>query len=125
MKKMMIPLLLVIVILSGCGQNKGGQDTGMFEYPNQEKITITYNGDIIQVTNKDQIQEMIHLCKEYDWKERDSVSYTKEDCTIWVDFNTDRAVIGLVPDSLDGFLNNSPIKIPSSFVEIVNSLLEG
>lgn len=124
MKNRCIPLLLVLLLVSGCGQNKGGSGTGMFEYPNQEAITITYHGEVLQVTNQDKMQEIINLCKEYDWEECDAVSYTKEDCNIWIDFNTDRAVIGFVSDSSNGVLNNTPIKIPSSLIDIVNSLID-
>lgn len=111
--KMGIILIIIvsflIVSMTGCQkiqQRKGGEGTGMFDFPEVSTITIsTKEGKTVKISDPKIIKEIQSLCrKESTWSEVEEMK--DKTCDIWVDFNNTRAVIGMCSDGSYGNLQN-------------------
>lgn len=108
--KLIIIALLWVVVFSSCSI-KGGPGTGMFE-KNSNKITIsTSDGTEFDITDKNVMNKIRNMCKNYDWTDVPQSEQLYGSCEIWIDFNNDWAVIGMYKDKDYGNLEKTKQKI--------------
>ena len=84
---------------------KGGEGTGMFEYPKPGKISISQEGkDTIEITDEKVIENIVSQCT-VSWN---TVSVPAgESAKIWLDFHNGRAVLGISEDGKYAAIGNS------------------
>ncbi len=87
---------------------KGGEGTGMFEFPSVSKITLsTVDGKIVNITDINTIQEIQELCKKDNaFEELVDTQLNNWSCDIWIDFNNTRTVIGMCSNGAYGNLGH-------------------
>ncbi|MDF2944879.1 MAG: hypothetical protein K0S01_3737 [Herbinix sp.] len=92
-----ICIISVSIILINAYEPKGGEGTGMFEFPAVSIITLsTDNGKLVDITDVSTIHKIQDLCKaDNAFIEINETLKNKWTCDIWVDFNNTRTVIGM------------------------------
>ena len=108
---LIISFALIYLFFNNDSKNaKGGEGTGMFEFPNSKSITIIKNDITFEITDSAQKQEIIKICKDKNWgtpTSRSSLQSNSDDNSISINFNTGRAKIKLNSDDKIAVLNDS------------------
>ena len=77
-----------------------------------DKITInTSDGTEFDITDKNVMNKIRNMCKNYDWTDVPKNEQLYGSCEIWIDFNNDWAVIGMYKDKDYGNLEKTKEKI--------------
>ncbi len=101
---------------------KGGEGTGMFEYPKPEKISISQEGkDTIEIKDEKIIANIVSQCS-ISWEIANVPQ--GEHAEIWVDFHNGRAMLGISEDGTYAAIGNSrqtplEFKMPKALYEYI------
>lgn len=99
---------------------KGGEGCGMFD--NATRIEVTYNESKYSISDTDEVQQIIKLCRTSSWESSDD-SVSKDDCDLLIEFIGARSNILADTQTLSAYIaEETHVKMPEDLLQLVMEL---
>lgn len=119
----LISVLVIIFLIVNMDKNsskiKGGEGCGMFD--NATKIEIAFNDKEYIVSDLDEIEQIIRLCRQ-NW-EPSNTNITKEDCDMFIRFIGARENVWVNTETLSAYVGNSFVQMPEDLFQKIKDVV--
>lgn len=114
-----IIIFLIVSTNKSSSKTKGGQGYGMFD--KATKIEIIFSDKEYIVSNSDEIEQIIRLCRQ-SW-EPSNTHITKEDCDMLIKFIGTGTNVWVNTETLSAYIGESFVQMPEDLFQKIKNLV--
>lgn len=120
-----IPTIIILFLIVNMNENsskikvKGGEGYGMFD--KATRIEIIFNDNEYIVSNPDEIEQIIRLCRQ-NW-EPSNTHITKEDCDMCVKFIGTDTEVWVDTETLSSYIGESFVQMPEDLFKKIKEVV--